>query len=160
MENNVIIQRLKALRRKLLQEGIDYYLIPTADFHNSEYVNTYFTVREYFCGFTGSNGTLVVWQEGAALWTDGRYFIQAERELEGTTVELMRMQQEGVPTIEAFLKKEMKQGQTLGFDGRVVPVSEGQRYERALKAKGFGWPTTGTLQAASGRTALLCPQGR
>lgn len=64
MENNVIIQRLKALRRKLLQEGIDYYLIPTADFHNSEYVNTYFTVREYFCGFTGSNGTLVVWQEG------------------------------------------------------------------------------------------------
>ncbi|MCI9322525.1 MAG: aminopeptidase P family protein [Lachnospiraceae bacterium] len=137
MENNVIIQRLKALRRKLLQEGIDYYLIPTADFHNSEYVNTYFTVREYFCGFTGSNGTLVVWQEGAALWTDGRYFIQAERELEGTTVELMRMQQEGVPTIEAFLKKEMKQGQTLGFDGRVVPVSEGQRYERALKAKGI-----------------------
>ncbi len=135
MENKVIMQRLEALRQKLCQEGIDYYLIPTADFHNSEYVNAYFTVREHFCGFTGSNGTLVVWQEGAALWTDGRYFIQAEHELEGTTVELMRMQQEGVPTIEDYLKKEMQQGQTLGFDGRVVPVSEGQRYEKALKDK-------------------------
>ncbi|MDE6673758.1 MAG: aminopeptidase P family N-terminal domain-containing protein, partial [Acetatifactor sp.] len=135
MENIVIQQRLKALRQVLQQEGIDYYLIPTADYHNSEYVNAYFTVREHFCGFTGSNGTLVVWQEGAALWTDGRYFIQAERELEGTTVELMRMQQEGVPTIEEFLAKEMQQGQTLGFDGRVVSAGEGLRYEKALKDK-------------------------
>ena len=135
MENIVIKERLKALRQKLRQEGIDYYLIPTADFHNSEYVNAYFTVREHYCGFTGSNGSLVVWQDGAALWTDGRYFIQAEHELEGTTVELMRMQQEGVPTIEEFLKKEMQQGQTLGFDGRVVPASEGMRYEKALKDK-------------------------
>lgn len=135
MENTVIQERLAALRRKLQQEGIDYYLIPTADFHNSEYVNAYFTVREHYCGFTGSNGSLVVWQGGAALWTDGRYFIQAEHELEGTTVELMRMQQEGVPTIEDFLKKEMKQGQTLGFDGRVVSANEGLRYEKALKDK-------------------------
>ena len=137
MENNVIIQRLKALRRKLLQEGIDYYLIPTADFHNSEYVNTYFTVREYFCGFTGSNGTLVVWQEGAGLWTDGRYFIQAERELEGTGIELFRMQEEGVPTIREFLKKNMKEGQLLGFDGRVIPAASGKEYERELGGKGI-----------------------
>lgn len=135
MENKVIQQRLKALRQKLQQEGIDYYLIPTADYHNSEYVNAYFTVREYFCGFTGSNGTLVVWQEGAALWTDGRYFIQAEHELEGTTVDLMRMQQEGVPTIEEFLAGKMQQGQTLGFDGRVVSAGEGLRYEKALADK-------------------------
>ena len=135
MENTVIQERLKVLRQRLQQEGVDYYLIPTADYHNSEYVNAYFTVREHFCGFTGSNGTLVVWQEGAALWTDGRYFIQAEHELEGTTVELMRMQQEGVPTIEEFLTKEMQQGQTLGFDGRVVSAGEGLRYEKALKEK-------------------------
>ncbi len=133
MENTVIKERLEALRGRLRQEGIDYYLIPTADFHNSEYVNAHFTVREHYCGFTGSNGTLAVWQDGAALWTDGRYFIQAEHELEGTGVELMRMQQEGVPTIEEFLKREMKQGQTLGFDGRVVPASEGMRYEKALQ---------------------------
>ncbi|MCM1118286.1 MAG: aminopeptidase P family protein [bacterium] len=135
MENKVIQQRLAALRQRLRQEGIDYYLIPTADFHNSEYVNAYFAVREYFCGFTGSNGTLVVWQEGAALWTDGRYFIQAERELAGTTVELMRMQQEGVPTIEEFLTQRMEQGQTLGFDGRVLSAGDGLRYEKALKDK-------------------------
>ena len=67
------------------EEGIDFYMMPTADFHNSEYVNDYFKVREYFCNFTGSNGTLVVWKDGAGLWTDGRYFIQAEAELEGTT---------------------------------------------------------------------------
>lgn len=131
----VIQERLKALRERLQLEGIDYYLIPTADFHNSEYVNAYFTVREHYCGFTGSNGTLVVWQEGAALWTDGRYFIQAEHELEGTTVELMRMLQEGVPTIEEFLEKEMQKGQTLGFDGRVVSTTEGLRYEKALREK-------------------------
>ena len=135
MENMVIQERLKALRERLQLEGIDYYLIPTADFHNSEYVNAYFTVREHYCGFTGSNGTLVVWQEGAALWTDGRYFIQAEHELEGTTVELMRMLQEGVPTIEEFLEKEMQKGQTLGFDGRVVSTTEGLRYEKALREK-------------------------
>lgn len=135
MENTVIQERLRALRQRLRQEGIDYYLIPTADYHNSEYVNAYFAVREHFCGFTGSNGTLAVWQEGAALWTDGRYFIQAERELRGTTVELMRMQQEGVPTIEEFMAKEMQQGQTLGFDGRVVSADDGLRYEKALKDK-------------------------
>ena len=79
MENTVIQGRLAALRKAMREAGIDYYMIPTADFHNSEYVNDYFKVREFFCNFSGSNGTLLVWQEGAGLWTDGRYFIQAER---------------------------------------------------------------------------------
>lgn len=91
MENKVIQDRLALLRKKMQEEGIDFYMMPTADFHNSEYVNDYFKVREYFCNFTGSNGTLVVWKDGAGLWTDGRYFIQAEAELEGTTVELFRI---------------------------------------------------------------------
>ena len=86
MENKVIQDRLALLRKKMQEEGIDFYMMPTADFHNSEYVNDYFKVREYFCNFTGSNGTLVVWKDGAGLWTDGRYFIQAEAELEGTSV--------------------------------------------------------------------------
>ena len=135
MENKIIQDRLALLRGKMQEKGIDYYLIPTADFHNSEYVNDYFKVREYFCNFSGSNGTLLVWQEGAGLWTDGRYFIQAERELEGTAVELFRMQDEGVPTITEFLKKNMKEGQTLGFDGRVIPTSQGKNYEKSLEAK-------------------------
>ncbi len=135
MENKVIQERLGALRARMKTEGIDYYMIPTADFHSSEYVNDYFKVREYFCNFSGSNGTLLVWQEGAGLWTDGRYFIQAEKELEGTTVTLFRMQDEGVPTITEFLQKNMEQKQTLGFDGRVIPAKEGKEYEEKLAEK-------------------------
>lgn len=134
MENKVIQERLSALRRKMQEKGVDYYMMPTADFHNSEYVNDYFKVREYFCNFSGSNGTLLVWQEGAGLWTDGRYFIQAQKELEGTGVTLMRMLDEGVPTIEEFLSRQMKEGQTLGFDGRVVSAMEGKELEKKLSA--------------------------
>lgn len=135
MGNSLIQNRLRELRVKMQENNIDYYLIPTADFHNSEYVNDYFKVREYFSNFTGSSGTLLVWQEGAGLWTDGRYFIQAEKELEGTTIQLFRMMNEGVPTIEEFLQAEMKEGQTLGFDGRVVSASVGKKYESDLADK-------------------------
>ena len=138
MENKVIQDRLALLRKKMQEEGIDFYMMPTADFHNSEYVNDYFKVREYFCNFTGSNGTLVVWKDGAGLWTDGRYFIQAEAELEGTTVELFRMLQEGVPTIEEFLEQNMQQGQTLGFDGRVIAAMDGKKYEKVLAKAQIG----------------------
>ena len=115
--------------------GVDYYMIPTADFHNSEYVNDYFKVREYFSGFTGSSGTLLVWQESAGLWTDGRYFIQAERELDGTGVELFRIGNEGVPTITEFLQKNMGEGAVLGFDGRVISAQAGKEYEEKLADK-------------------------
>ena len=135
MVNKVIQERLCVLRKVMTQKGIDFYLIPTADYHNSEYVNDYFKVREYFSNFSGSNGTLLVWQEGAGLWTDGRYFIQAAQELSGTTIELFRMQDEGVPTMEAFLKERMKDGQTLGLDGRVVSVRQGKKLEEILKEK-------------------------
>ncbi len=135
MENRVIQERLRALRETMKAEGIDFYMMPTADFHNSEYVNDYFKVREYFCNFSGSNGTLLVWQEGAGLWTDGRYFIQAERELAGTGVTLFRMQDEGVPTIVEFLQKHMERGRTLGFDGRVIAASQGRSYEKKLAEK-------------------------
>lgn len=135
MENVVIQGRLAALRSQMKENGIDYYMIPTADYHNSEYVNDFFKVREYFCGFTGSSGTLLVWQEGAGLWTDGRYFIQAEHELEGTGVTLFRISNEGVPTITEFLEKNMQEGQVLGFDGRVISVKAGKEYEEKLADK-------------------------
>lgn len=137
MENKVIQERLNSLRDAMQNAGVDFYLIPTADYHNSEYVSDFFKVREYFCGFTGSNGTLVVWRDGVGLWTDGRYFIQAEKELEGTGVELFRMMNEGVPTIEEFLKEKMQNGQTLGFDGMVVSTGIGLGLEKALKEKGI-----------------------
>lgn len=135
MENKIVQDRLSQLREAMRGKGIDFYMIPTADFHNSEYVNDYFKVREFFSNFTGSNGTLLVWGGGAGLWTDGRYFIQAERELEGTSIELFRMQDEGVPTITEFLQKHMEEGQTLGFDGRVITASQGKNYEKKLADK-------------------------
>lgn len=135
MENKVILERLQVLRECMKENGIDFYMMPTADFHSSEYVNDYFKVREYFSNFSGSNGTLVVWQEGAGLWTDGRYYIQAEKELDGTTIDLYRMQEKDVPTIEELLCEKMQAGQTLGFDGRVVSASEGRNLEKKLAEK-------------------------
>ncbi len=132
----VIQNRLVQLREEMKRVGVDFYLLPTADFHNSEYVHAFFKAREYFSGFTGSNGTLLVWQEGAGLWTDGRYFVQAESELAGTGVELYRCLKEGVPTIKEFLEQEMKEGQVLGFDGRVVPTDTGMELEKALTGNG------------------------
>lgn len=136
MENMVIVERLKLLRNQMQAAGVDYYMMPTADFHSSEYVNDYFKVREYFSNFTGSNGTLVVWKDGAGLWTDGRYFIQAEKELTGTGIRLFKMMEEGVPTIEEFLSGQMKEGQTLGFDGRVISAREGRKLEEKFKKTG------------------------
>ncbi len=135
MENQLIQSRLSALREVMKKKGVDYCVIPTADFHGSEYVNDYFKVREFFSGFTGSAGTLLVWQEGAALWTDGRYFIQAATELSGTGVELMRMREEGVPTLEEFLQEKIQKGMTLGFDGRTISAREGKAFEEKLKDK-------------------------
>lgn len=136
MENKVIQQRLRDLRQCMRENGIDYYMVPTDDFHGSEYVSDYFKVREFLSGFTGSAGTLVVYEEGAALWTDGRYFIQAAAELEGTGVQLMKMREEGVPTLEEFLAQNMQEGQVLGFDGRVVSSEDGLSHEKKLGEKG------------------------
>lgn len=135
MINEKIQERLCKLRKVMEEKQVDYYMIPTADFHGSEYVNDYFKVREFFSGFTGSAGTLLVWKDGAALWTDGRYFIQAAMELDGTGVELMKMREEGVPTISEFLKANVKDGMTLAFDGRVISADEGLAYESMLAEK-------------------------
>lgn len=135
MVNQKIADRLSALRSVMKENGVDWYMVPTADFHNSEYVDAYFKTREFLCNFSGSNGTLIVGQTEAGLWTDGRYFIQAEKELEGTGVTLYRMLEEGVPTKEAFLREKMQNGQTLGFDGRVVDTRFGIKLEKVLQEK-------------------------
>lgn len=132
---NTAKQRIEALRGALKQAGIDFYIVPTADFHNSEYVDGYFKVREFLSGFTGSNGTLVVSRAEAGLWTDGRYFVQAERELAGSDIVLYRMGEEGVPTIQEYLKKNVSDGQTVGFDGRVISASFGKKLEKAFEGR-------------------------
>lgn len=135
MDGKTIKDRLEALRKKMQRMGFDYYLIPTADFHGSEYVSGYFKVREYFSGFTGSAGELLVGREEALLWTDGRYFVQAALELKGTGITLMKQRVEGVPSIEEYLALHMTGGQTLAFDGRVVPNLQIEKIKKALKGK-------------------------
>ena len=87
---NIAGKRIDALRTEMSKEGISVYIVPTSDFHDSEYVSPYFEARKFLSGFTGSAGTLVVSKEEAALFTDGRYFIQAEKQLEGSGTVLMR----------------------------------------------------------------------
>lgn len=128
-------QRLAALRSLMKEKGMDAYLIPTDDFHASEYVGDHFKCRQYMTGFTGSAGTAVVMQDMAGLWTDGRYFIQAAAQLEGSTVELFKMGEPDVPTVHEFLEKNMPQGGCLGFDGRTVSAQEAEELEKKLSAK-------------------------
>lgn len=115
--------------------GIDCYLIPTSDYHDSEYVSGFFRVRAFFSGFTGSAGTLVVFQEEAALFTDGRYFIQAEGQLAGTGISLMKIGEPEVPTLNEYLEQKLTDGQSLGFDGRMVKAQSAKEYEEILKKK-------------------------
>lgn len=129
---NIYAERLTQLRKLMAEKEVDFYMIPTADFHNSEYVHDYFKCREFMSGFTGSNGTLVVSAEEACMWTDGRYFIQAERELSGSGIVLMRMNEPGVPKISEYLKAHMKAGQVLGFDGRCVNASQMLEFKEKL----------------------------
>ena len=129
-------ERLSALRKCMQEKHIDIYIVPTADFHQSEYVGEHFKARSYITGFTGSAGTAVITLHDAKLWTDGRYFLQAAKQLEGTGVTLMKMFEPGVPTIEEYLEAELKSGQTLSFDGRVVSVGEGDEYASIAKKNG------------------------
>lgn len=106
------------------EKGIDVYIVPSADFHQSEYVGEYFKCREWISGFTGSAGTVVVTHEMAGLWTDGRYFIQAAKQLEGTGIQLFKMGEPGVPSFIEFIVENIKKGQCVGFDGKVMSVSQ------------------------------------
>ncbi len=130
-----INERLAALRAEMAKDGIDWYIVPSGDCHGSEYLSDYFRTMRFISGFTGSAGTVLVGKEKALLWTDGRYFIQAERELSGSEFELMRMAQAGVPTVPEFLKQELKDGEVLGFDGRMTTVKLAEDWKKALEGK-------------------------
>ena len=132
----MIPERLAALRSLMKEHKVDAYLVPTDDFHCSEYVGEYFKCRKYITGFTGSAGTAVITQKEAGLWTDGRYFIQAAAQLQGTGVTLFKIGEEGVPTIEEYLEKNMTDGQCLGFDGRTLTAAKGEELEKQMTRKG------------------------
>ncbi len=117
------------LRKLMAEEGIDAYYVPSGDFHGSEYVNAHFRTRAFLSGFTGSAGELLVTADGAWLWTDGRYFLQAAKQLAGSGIELMKMGEEGVPSIDEFLGQLADASDTkfdIGFDGKVVTTKSGK----------------------------------
>lgn len=128
-------KELLRLREAMEKRGLDAYLIPTADFHGSEYVSEHFQFRKYVSGFSGSAGTLVVTPEAAGLWTDGRYFLQAGQQLAGTGIDLYRMGTPNTESIHEFLGRRMPEGGCLGMDGRTVSIQMGRHLENMLEYK-------------------------
>lgn len=119
-------QTIVDLRKVMQREGIDAWISPSSDAHQSEYPTEYDKCRRFLSGFTGSAGTLLVMKEEAFLWTDGRYFLQAGNELEGSGITLMKMGEPGVPNLDELLEEKMKKDEVLGFNGSLLSFSEGK----------------------------------
>lgn len=130
-------QKLEMLRERMRAHGINAVIVTTEDFHGSEYVGAHFKLREYLSGFDGSAGTLAVTVHGAALWTDGRYFLQAAQQLEGSGIMLMRQGEKGVPTLREYLCAELCEGDSVAADGRTLSVKAARDIEKTLAEKGI-----------------------
>jgi Xaa-Pro aminopeptidase len=133
----VIKERLLKLRELMKKEGISAYIIPSTDAHQSEYVGEHWKCRQWISGFTGSAGTVVVTLDKAGLWTDGRYFIQAEKQLAGTGIDLFKMGELGVPSFSEWIKENLKAGDKTAFDGRVFSMALAKKIEKELRLKGI-----------------------
>lgn len=127
--------KIGQLRDRMKELGIDAYLVPTADFHESEYVGEFFKCRHFLTGFNGTAGTAVITMDKAGLWTDGRYFVQAEEQLSGSEIKLYRMGEPEFPTLDEFLEEELPIDGCLGFDGRVVNSELGYGLQNLLQEK-------------------------
>lgn len=127
--------KIGQLRDRMKELGVDAYLVPTADFHESEYVGEFFKCRHFLTGFNGTAGTAVITMDKAGLWTDGRYFVQAEEQLSGSEIKLYRMGEPEFPTLDEFLEEELPVDGCLGFDGRVVNSELGYGLQNLLQEK-------------------------
>ena len=134
----VIAGRLSKVRDIMKSEGVDIYVVVTGDYHISEYAGDYFKEREFITGFTGSVGTAVITQDDARLFTDGRYFVQAEKQIEGTGFSLMRVGAPGVMNVAQYCESIVKDGMSMGFDGRTMPAEEGIELSDICKKAGAG----------------------
>src|SRR6185436_6469131 len=121
-QSPTVKKRIQALRAKMREHGVQAYLIPSSDPHQSEYVPPCWQRRPWISGFTGSMGDVVVTLRDAGLWTDGRYFLQAASELAGSGIKLYKMGQPGVPTVGEFLEKNLASGQALGIDPQTLSI--------------------------------------
>lgn len=133
----MITERIDSLRRVMKEHQLDAYIIPSSDPHLSEYPANRWKSRQWISGFTGSAGTVVVTADKAILWADSRYFLQAERQLEGTGIELYKIALPGTPTIVEFLCSELKKDQTVGLDGQTYSATDSLNLEKKLSKKGI-----------------------
>ncbi len=131
-----IDSRIAALRQLMQQRGMSVYIVPTADDHASEYVGEHFKSRQFITGFTGSAGTAVITMEEAGLWTDGRYFVQAEQQLEGTEIKLFKMREPDVPKVSEYIESVLPEGGIIGFDGGCMPAKDYRKYKAIAEGKG------------------------
>ena len=114
------------------EKGIKAYIIPTSDPHQSEYLADHYKTRVWISGFTGSAGTVVVTENEAILWTDGRYFIQAENQLAGSEIQLFKMGIPGFPTYMEWLRDNLEEGDTIGFNGKEVCLDPKKNQRKLL----------------------------
>lgn len=128
-------EKIAALRGEMAKANVDALVIPTSDPHMSEYIPEAWKARKEFSGFTGSAGTLVITTEESGLWTDGRYFIQAEAQLSGSEIKLFRMREKGVPTVEEYLA-DTQAGKTVAVDGNIYPAASGLLLQEKLEKVG------------------------
>lgn len=124
------------IQNEMKKNGITMYIVPTADEHQSEYVCEYYKFREYLSGFTGSAGTLLITEEECLLWTDGRYFVQAAKELENSGIILMKSGEKDVPTIAEYISSNIKHGNVLGFDGALISQAQSKIFIKCAEKKG------------------------
>ena len=132
-----INSRLKALRKVMKERNINAFIIPSSDNHGSEYVSEYFRVRAWLTGFTGSAGTVVVTENEAHLWTDGRYFLQAAEQIKGADIILERMGEPGVKNYVEWIASNVEAGSIVGFNGKVFTVAEFHGLEKAFAENGI-----------------------
>ena len=135
---HTINERVGRLRSWMKENGFTAFVFPSSDPHNSEYVADHWKSREWISGFSGSAGTAVVTLEHAALWTDSRYFIAAEKELNGTGFQLMKLRVEGTPSVSEWLASELStyEKAVVGLDGNVNSFAEVAAMEQELATKG------------------------
>ena len=132
---NIYKDRVNKIRDLMKKHRIDFYIIPTNDYHGSEYVGDYFKTREFISGFTGSAGTLVISKDRAALFTDGRYYLQAEYQLMGSDIILYKEGQKDVKTIKEYIYDNLLENNYLGFDGRYVSADFALEYKNIVEKK-------------------------
>ena len=134
MERTMEIKsRLATLRQQMEARQLSAFIVPSTDPHSSEYVSEHWETRKWISGFTGSAGTAVITLEDAGLWTDSRYFIQAEEQLEGTGIRLFKERLPETPSIAEWLTSILKKGDKVGIDGWVNSHQEAQSLRNELK---------------------------